>query len=572
MRWPKLVSCVILCAWSISAVCLTGREAAGAETSSTGGSQPLDNLQPSLALNYLIALDGTFPSQNGSGAGGASSDPFIGEISLFAGNFAPRGWAEARGQLLQISQYPALFSILGTQYGGNGETNFGLPDFRGRTAVHASSGVGAPFLGHKYGSSQIALSEAHLPSHQHTTLEAENPTSSSGAGSSFSTSQPSQSVNFITALFGTEPSETTSGNGSSGGSGGGIDPFLGEVSLFAGNDAPAGWAELDGQTLMISQNDPLFTIFGTTYGGDGQSTFDLPDARARAVLHPGTGSGLTTRNLGGDYGVNDVTLSSSQMPQHAHKLLPTSNDTGNAGGSSAIENLQPSTGLNYIIALQGVFPSRDGSGSGDEDFPEDGGSGGASEPLLGQISLFGGNFAPTGWAFLDGQVLQISQNLALFSVLGTTYGGDGQSTFALPDLRGRVPIGFGQGPGLPNYSLGQETGLETLSLSEVNLPAHTHLFQYRGDYNNDGVVNAADYTVWRDTLGSMADLRADGDDNGVVDAIDYAVWRESYHATNTLSGSGGTSHETIPEPASLVLLLTCVSLGLYRVRQTRSLG
>src|SRR4051794_30340022 len=95
-------------------------------------------------------------------------------------------------------------------------------------------------------------------------------------------------------------------------------------------------------------------------------------------------------------------------------------------------------------------------------------------PFIGQISLFGGNFAPRGWAFCNGQLLAVSQNTALFSILGTTYGGNGQTTFALPDLRGRVPVHFGQGPGLSPYQLGEVGGTETTTLNVNQLPPHTH--------------------------------------------------------------------------------------------------
>ena len=88
--------------------------------------------------------------------------------------------------------------------------------------------------------------------------------------------------------------------------------------------------------------------------------------------------------------------------------------------------------------------------------------------------MFAGNFAPRNWAFCNGQLLSIAQNTALFSILGTTYGGDGRTTFALPDLRGRVPIHPGQGPGLSNYSLGEQAGVESVTLNQNQLPAHTH--------------------------------------------------------------------------------------------------
>jgi microcystin-dependent protein len=98
-----------------------------------------------------------------------------------------------------------------------------------------------------------------------------------------------------------------------------------------------------------------------------------------------------------------------------------------------------------------------------------------SDPFIGEIRMFGGNFAPRGWATCDGQLLSIAQNTALFSILGTTYGGNGQTTFALPDLRGRRPIHQGQGPGLSPYTLGEMAGAENTTLTISNMPAHNHL-------------------------------------------------------------------------------------------------
>lgn len=105
-----------------------------------------------------------------------------------------------------------------------------------------------------------------------------------------------------------------------------------------------------------------------------------------------------------------------------------------------------------------------------------------SEPFLGMIIIVPYNFSPRGWAFCNGQILPIAQNTALFSLLGTTFGGNGQTTFALPDLRGRVPNSAGQGPGLSSYDLGQVGGTESTTLTINNLAGHNHLVN---------VVNAA---------------------------------------------------------------------------------
>ena len=100
-----------------------------------------------------------------------------------------------------------------------------------------------------------------------------------------------------------------------------------------------------------------------------------------------------------------------------------------------------------------------------------------ADPFVAEIRIFGFNFAPTGWAFCDGQLLPLSQNTALFSLLGTTYGGDGKSTFALPDLQGSAPMHPGQGPGLSLHDLGETGGSETVTLLQSEIPAHQHFMR-----------------------------------------------------------------------------------------------
>jgi microcystin-dependent protein len=110
-----------------------------------------------------------------------------------------------------------------------------------------------------------------------------------------------------------------------------------------------------------------------------------------------------------------------------------------------------------------------------------------SEPFIAEIIMFAGNFAPRGWAFCQGQIMSIAQNTALFSLLGTTYGGNGQTTFALPDLRGRVPVGTGQGPGLPLMTLGEMAGSPSHTLIITEMPMHNHPFQgQQGTSSNNG--------------------------------------------------------------------------------------
>lgn len=105
-----------------------------------------------------------------------------------------------------------------------------------------------------------------------------------------------------------------------------------------------------------------------------------------------------------------------------------------------------------------------------------------AQPYVGEIRMFAGNFAPAGWMFCDGQLLPISENETLFQLIGTTYGGDGQETFALPDLRGRIPLHAGQGPGISqNYVLAEAAGVESVTLTTQQLPVHNHGFVASGD-------------------------------------------------------------------------------------------
>lgn len=172
------------------------------------------------------------------------------------------------------------------------------------------------------------------------------------------------------------------------------EPFIAEIRIFAGNFAPRSWAFCDGQLLPIAQNTALFSLIGTTYGGDGRTTTALPNMQGRAPMHPGRGPGLTSRRLGERTGVETVTLTEAQLPNHSHTMkadgnsggplggganasnpvgnylgasvkyssstssLTTMSDTSVSGGSQPHNNMQPYLTMNFIIALQGLYPSR----------------------------------------------------------------------------------------------------------------------------------------------------------------------------------------------------------------------
>jgi microcystin-dependent protein len=166
------------------------------------------------------------------------------------------------------------------------------------------------------------------------------------------------------------------------------EPFVAEIMIFAGNFAPRGWAFCNGQLLPIAQNTALFSLIGTTYGGDGRTTTGLPNLQGRAPMHPGTGPGLSTRRLGENGGVKDVTLTLAQIPTHNHKAMGSGAENnqetpdGNSWGANELgdqyrdaenatmeanvlkpvggqphNNMQPYLGLNFIIALLGLYPS-----------------------------------------------------------------------------------------------------------------------------------------------------------------------------------------------------------------------
>jgi len=128
-----------------------------------------------------------------------------------------------------------------------------------------------------------------------------------------------------------------------------------------------------------------------------------------------------------------------------------------------------------------------------------------AEPFLGQITLVGFTFAPRGWAFCSGQLLPIAQNTALFSLLGTTYGGNGQTTFALPDLRGRVAVGMGTGPGLPNISLGEVAGETAHTLIITEMPSHNHAVRASTNTANSANPNGNSLAVGQVTVQGTAE-------------------------------------------------------------------
>lgn len=324
--------------------------------------------------------------------------PYPGEIRLFAGNVAPAGWAFCHGQEATIAATPRLFSAIGTRFGGDGRRTFRLPDLRGRVPVHRSERVAA---GDSGGAEAVAITATETPAHTHGLpfaasggISTRSPDralriasggggastvglgtmTSSGLGTTHSNIQPYLALNYIIAL-----DDRARGT------------LAGEIRIFAGAGAPAGWARCDGQQLEVGAFGDLYAVVGTTYGGDGRQRFHLPDLRGRVAIQAGRGSSLTTRRLGESGGNASVALREDQLPPHEHaaeirvaaaasgRMLlvaaegrgPTAATmnadanrvepivTGASGASDVHPNLQPYLTLTYIIACQGSLPEPD---------------------------------------------------------------------------------------------------------------------------------------------------------------------------------------------------------------------
>ncbi len=392
---------------------------------------PINNDQPTLGLNQLVVLDGTFPANDGNfGTTDGGGIP-LGAIRTFAGSTVWGGTAAADGQILSIQQNTPLFAVLGPNYGGNGTTNFGLPNLQARLAVgfeqNSSSGA---FLGQAAGSDTVTLTKANLP------------TNWGGADLPFNNDQPSLGLNYIINTAGAVPGTSLS------------DDLAGEVVPFLGQYAPAGYLFANGQLLPISQYSNLYSVIGTTYGGDGTNTFALPDLTGKTIIGAGTSSLSGAQvGIGATPGQDSTPLVSSNLP------VPL-------GGSIPISNQQPSLALTYLISPFGIFPSSSGS------TPQ------ANQPEIGEIIAFAGtgtalnNMLNAGWMLADGTTLGIAQYQGLFSVIGTTYGGNGVNDFVLPDLVGHSVAGVGNSLGT-SVTLGQNYGTANITLASNQVPLTT---------------------------------------------------------------------------------------------------
>ncbi|MGY4688557.1 phage tail protein [Salibacterium sp. K-3] len=289
--------------------------------------------------------------------------------------------------------------------------------------------------------------------------------------------------------------------------------FIGEIRCFAFPFEPKGWMYCDGRLLSISTYYNLYTILGATFGGDGTSTFALPDLRGRAMVHTGRDVSFGERA-----GEETHTLTTGEMPEHHHRVSASTANADTAqvsghvwgdnngspyasssdswmrddavaeeGGGSPHSNMQPYLVSNYCMAVEGIYPSRDTP---------------AFRAMAGDIRMFAGTFAPAGWKSCDGQYLSVMNYFSLYSVIKTTYGGDGRHEFQIPDLRDRTPIHAGSGEELSPRKLGDRGGSPDVSLTVGEMPGHSHDIQcYQGWADTSDPSGA----VWADAGGFSPD-------------------------------------------------------------------
>ena len=451
-----------------------------------GGGQPIALGQPALELNFIICTNGNY-----AGSGDAAQPPFLGEVRLFAGNFAPAGWAFCHGQLLNYTNYLALYSIIGTTFGDDNTNRFALPDTRSRAVITAGEPVGMSevYLGQTGGQMQTTLFPFSIPPHTHPLPPFYGINSGPpNGGAPRNNRSPYLALRSLCYLSGNNPlaAQTT------------YEPFAGELTMFAGFFGLSSPTRAEGQTLAIAQNTFLYSIIRTSFGGNGSSTFALPDLRGRVGMGIGQGTGLTARSFGEQVGSEYVHITTNQMPSHQHLLpsVPPIVWQTSAAGSNPPQPqtlIQPSLAVKFIISTNGEVPSLSVQ---------------ATNKMIGQIQLYAGTNVPGGWALCEGQSLSVATYPALFGVVSNYFGGDGITTFALPDLRGRMPVGS------PTGQPGATYGTEEFVMTEAQMPSHTH------------PVPALDYQSWCDFLGIVGGASAfdaDADADGAVNGFEWAT-------------------------------------------------
>lgn len=401
----------------------------------------LDTRQPSLAVTEVMQSNGT-----------PDAGAMLGTIRDFAGAYVPMGMVAADGGGYSVAGSAGLAAVLGSSWGGDGVTTFATPDTDARTVIGAGSRLANWVYGQSYGAAEVALTQANLPA------------SLGGTGQPLDDMQPSLATRYVINLSGSFPSV--------GGTGLADLQNIGLVFKWAGGALPdpGQYAECAGQLLQINQNPALFAILGTTFGGNGQTTFGLPDLRGRVIV--GTGNGHFEGESGG---LDNVTLTNNQGP------------TEMGGGGQPFVNSEPYLYMTYLIATNGTTPSASADTTT------------IATAMTGEIVAFAGYYAPQGFVKCQGQLLAIASYPDLYAQIGTAYGGNGITNFAVPDLRGRVLLGAGDG-----IAVGETLGGETATVTLDHIPGLTltggsgaeTLYGGNGDDTLDGAAASDIIRSW----------------------------------------------------------------------------
>lgn len=279
-------------------------------------------------------------------------------------------------------------------------------------------------------------------------------TSTSGGGLAFDNRQPSMALDMCV---------TTSGIFGTGVA----------IRMFA-FPTPVEWERADGRLLSTATDNYLFKQIGSVYGGDGETSFALPDLRGRVPVGLGQGPGLSNYNVAWAFGQSSTALTPAHLPPHQH-TIECGRLTEPAGEGLPHDTRQESIAMRWSIAQNGVFPFRprpEAANPGDDR----GIAGSPAAPYYSQVFLqaaqptFSNYYAPC-----DGRIISSALNTALFSLLGTTFGGAiNGTTFGYPDLRGRAPVGLGFGAPVGPYEWGEKAGAEFVSMSVFDMPLHSH--------------------------------------------------------------------------------------------------
>lgn len=440
--------------------------------------------------------------------------PFIGQIGIFAGP-PPPGWLPCDGQILPIVGNELLYSVVGQTYYGDGFNVFGLPDLRGRTPVHGAVGIIQP--GQKFGKERVSLSPIHLPPHSHEAGTTNVPASThnpSGAivasGPNVFAGDPSPNVTFdLTAV-------DYAGNGdphdniqpylalnfaicASGGVApvAGPNPGVSTYTKFGGmiqlvafaNIVPGGYMLPDGTELLRAVHSALFSLMGIAFGGgDGVSTFQVPDMRGLAINCAGMGTGLSSYSVGDKNGEGAHPLITSELPIHRHGMqgagtASLADPTNAVFGSSTTAPLYAPSSDGSNLNLQAILPVGQGA-------PHENHQPGLAivvlqatddvdpDYVIGEIRIIPTGVIPAKWAACDGANYATAAQPDLFDAIGYTYTlVGGGPNFNVPDLRGRIPVHVGKGDDLDNtYALGDVGGSETVTLTVPQMAMHRHPF------------------------------------------------------------------------------------------------